>query len=258
MEKNNMASCILLTGDTHGSHSIRKLSSKKFNYNELGLTKNDYLIITGDFGLIWHKKDSPYDKEDQYWLRWLDEKPWTTLFVDGNHCNFDRLNTEFPVEEWHNGKVHRINDSICHLMRGQVFDIGGKSFFTMGSAYSHDIEYRIPHQSWWPQEVASFCEREEAIANLAAHNNKVDYIITHDAPENVARRLIRYSGDWSRRLDEYEKWLQENIADKVEFKTWFHGHHHMDLDLGLYGEPKYRSLYYDIGKLTDDGFEVLN
>ena len=39
-------------------------------------------------------------------MDWLDCKFFTTLFVDGNHENFDRL-YEYPVEEWHGGKVHK-------------------------------------------------------------------------------------------------------------------------------------------------------
>lgn len=246
-----MTGKLLLTGDIHGEHDIRKLSTKKLNANELNLTKEDYLIITGDFGLIWEGTAS---SRERYWLNWLDEKPWTTLFVDGNHENHARLD-DYPVTLWNGGKIHEVSDSVIHLMRGQVFDLQGKKFFTMGGAYSHDIEFRIPDRSWWAREVPSFCEREEALANLAAHDNKVDYIITHDAPEIVAQRLIRYSGDWSRRLDEYEKWLQENIADKVEFKMWFHGHHHIDYE---FYDGKYQSMYYDIVSLGDNGVSFVN
>jgi hypothetical protein len=49
------------------------------------MTKDDYVIVCGDFG-IWD--DS---KRKRYWLKWLDEKPFTTLFVDSNHENFDLL-----------------------------------------------------------------------------------------------------------------------------------------------------------------------
>lgn len=76
-----------------------------------------------------------------WWRSWLNDRPFTTLFVDGNHEIFDLLNA-YPVENWHGGKIHRIAPSIIHLMRGQLFDIEGKSFFTMGGAESHDREFR--------------------------------------------------------------------------------------------------------------------
>ena len=47
---------------------------------------------------------------------------------------------ELPVEDWHGGTVQRVRPSVIHLMRGQVYDIAGKRFFTMGGASSRDIQ----------------------------------------------------------------------------------------------------------------------
>ena len=57
----------------------------------------------------------------------------------GNHENFDRL-YQYPVEDWHSGKVHKIRESVLHLMRGQVFEIEEKKIFSFGGASSHDIQ----------------------------------------------------------------------------------------------------------------------
>ena len=46
----------------------------------------------------------------------------------------------FPVYEWQGGKIHRVRPHVLHLMREQVFEINGTSFFTMGGAASHDIQ----------------------------------------------------------------------------------------------------------------------
>ena len=48
--------------------------------------------------------------------------------------------SKYPTEEWNGGKIQRIRPHVIHLMRGQVFDLQGYSFFTMGGARSHDIE----------------------------------------------------------------------------------------------------------------------
>lgn len=249
MTENNTHPRVLVSGDIHGSHSIRKLSSRNFNKNnELNLTKQDYLIITGDFGLIWSPKGSRYYNDEQYWLKWLDEKPWTTLFVDGNHESFPLLNS-YPVEEWHGGKIHRVSNSILHLMRGQVFNINNQTFFTLGGGYSHDIEYRTEGLNWWREEVPSFCEREEALANLAAHDWKVDYVITHDAPVSIAYTLINRSYDSSRTPDEYEQWLEDEILSKLEFKQWFFGHHHQDCTLKNGKGQVFQAMYNDIVSL---------
>ena len=76
---------IYACGDTHGSIHINKLNELKFPQQK-NLTKDDYVIICGDFGLVW------YDNGEDYWWReWLSKKNFTTLFVDGNHENFELL-----------------------------------------------------------------------------------------------------------------------------------------------------------------------
>lgn len=74
---------IYITGDTHGG--FQRFGSKYFPQQK-EMSREDCVIITGDFGGLWD--GSP---KDQYWLDWLEEKPFTTLFVDGNHENFDLL-----------------------------------------------------------------------------------------------------------------------------------------------------------------------
>ena len=140
---------IYVTGDIHGGFDIHKLASKELRSAGLRIKKDDYVIVCGDFGLVWDSKP-----EERYWRKWLDEKPWTTLFVDGNHENFELLNT-YPVEEWHGGRIHRISEKTIHLMRGNVFSLEGASFFTFGGAASHDKEWRLPGLSWWPEELPS-------------------------------------------------------------------------------------------------------
>lgn len=122
---------IYLTGDTHGHIDIAKLNNKNFP-DQKKLTKKDYVVVLGDFGLVWNKS-----KRQESLLNEYNSKAYTLLFIDGNHENFDLLN-EYPVEEWNGGKVHRIKENIIHLMRGQVFNMDGKTFFTMGGAYSID------------------------------------------------------------------------------------------------------------------------
>ena len=53
-----------MTGDIHASYDIAKLSESCFD--TAGLTKDDYVIICGDFGLVWNNSAS-----EQYWLRCL-------------------------------------------------------------------------------------------------------------------------------------------------------------------------------------------
>ena len=72
-------------------------------------------------------------------MNFLDSRPFTTAFVSGNHENYDAL-AAYPQAEWHGGRVRTIRPSVLMLERGQVFDLGGRMFFAMGGASSHDIQ----------------------------------------------------------------------------------------------------------------------
>lgn len=212
---------IYITGDTHGSIDIHKLKNKAFK-DSSKLTKNDYVIVLGDFGVIWDNSN-----EQKYWLKWLDNKHFTTLFIDGNHESFDLL-YKYPVEEWNGGKIHRINDSVYHLMRGQVFNIDGLKFFTFGGATSIDKLQRTEYISWWRQELPTTKELDEGINNLEKNNWQVDYVLSHCCSANMLKVLYNY-----RLLNDYDTDILNKyfnmIEDKVDYKHWYFGHYHQDI-----------------------------
>ena len=230
---------IYITGDCHAE--FKKFTVENFP-EQKEMTKNDYVIICGDFGGVWNKdEESPNEK---WFMDWLEERTYTTLFVDGNHENFDRLNS-YPVEEWKGGKIHRIRRSVIHLMRGQVFTIEGKKIFTFGGARSHDISggilelddpdfydkrkalekdwrpYRINHLSWWEQELPTVEEMEEGRINLRKYDNTVDFIVTHCC----ASRTEYIIGGGRFQHDYLTDYLEE-IRQNVRFTKWFFGHYH--------------------------------
>lgn len=227
---------IFITGDTHGMIDWEKINTTRFP-EQKNLTKNDYLIILGDFGGIWGDEG-----EDRYIIKTYEKRNFTTLFIDGNHENHDLLDG-YPVEEWCGGKIHKISDSVFHLMRGQVFEIDGKTFFTMGGAESTDKMYRKEGKSWWAREMPSTEEYEEAVANLEKHSGKVDCILTHCAPEMTLSALnmpyvhFRSSNELTEFFD--------TLAQTVQFEDWYFGHYHFNSDLG-----KYHLLYNKIVELT--------
>ena len=246
---------IFITGDTHGDY---ERFDPAYFPEQQGLTKSDYVIICGDFGL-WH--DTHRERRN---LDWLEALPFTTLFVDGNHENYDRLNA-FPAERWHGGHVQFIRPSVIRLMRGQVFDIGGKRFFTMGGAACHDVDdgildpadpdyrqqvrrleqegrdyYRVKGVSWWADELPSDAEYQTALETLDRCGWKVDYIITHCAPSSINNRM---------RVDDYPPnrltdFLEE-INGRCAFEHWFFGHYHRTASIG----SKHICLYEQILEL---------
>ena len=212
---------IFITGDTHGQHDFAKI---RFFANEIRIAcKDDYLIIAGDFGAVWSEKTLEDD------LKPYESLPFTVLFVDGNHENFDLLNS-FPIEIWNGGKIHKIRNNIIHLMRGQVYEIEGKTFFTFGGATSIDKIYRTENVSWWKAEVPSIADMEEACDNLQQGNYQVDYIITHSCDEK-ALYYPPLSGRLFQRGRFPENKLLSFFEDNVKYKHWYFGHYHLDDDL---------------------------
>lgn len=212
---------LFVTGDTHIPIDVRKLNKKNFSA-QATLTKNDYVIICGDFGGVWDNS-----KSDQWWLDWLDSRSFSVLFVDGNHENFDLLNA-YPIESWSGGKIHRIRDSVIHLMRGQVYDLEGLKIFTFGGAASKDKQYRKEGKSWWSQEIASVEEQQEAMDNMEAHNWKVDYVFTHTCARSIVDEFIQMKEITRQCYDPTEDFL-EIIINKLTYTHWYFGHWHEDM-----------------------------
>ena len=209
---------IYITGDTHG---YRNRFDELIEQGELEWDENDVFIICGDFGYIFANGPSEHAFLDE-----LEKKPYTICFCDGNHENFPAIYS-FPCEKWNGGKVHRIRKNIVHLMRGQVYTIDGKKFFSMGGAYSRDKYMRYENLSWWKEELPNDAEYKEAISNLRENANKVDYIITHTAPREIIRRMGKYPDVHDMELTGFFDW----IMHEVEFKRWFFGHWHTDKNI---------------------------
>jgi predicted phosphodiesterase len=161
---------IYVTGDTHGE-------MQRFRASELRrLGKGDTLIICGDFGFLW---DGGEQEEKN--LQKIGKMKYNVLFLDGTHENFDLLG-KYPVEEWNGGKVRHISGGLYHLMRGQVYSLGGRKLFTFGGGESAEKQIRMEAKKWWPSEMPSLEEMREGVDNLRANDFQVDYVFTHEPP----------------------------------------------------------------------------
>lgn len=233
---------VFVTGDCHAD--FHRFNRKRFPLQKK-LTRDDTVIICGDFGGVWADTE-----EERYWLNWLSQKSFTICFVDGNHENFDRLYNEFEVVDFHGGKAHKIRENIYHLMRGHVFDFEGKKFFAFGGASSHDIHdgildradfesdedfkktvksyqffrrmFRINHVSWWKEELPSREEKEFGLQTLILNDFKVDYVISHCLPQEVVS-MLGY-----RTPDILTCYFNELLRNGLKFKEWHSGHYHLN------------------------------
>ena len=236
---------IFVTGDIHGDPS--RLSTDNF-YEQKSFSGNkneNVVIILGDFGLVWTRDGE--SGTEKWWLDWLENKPFTTVFVDGNHENHVGL-AEYPVKEWNGGKVHVVRPHVLHLMRGEVFTIEGYKFFAFGGARSHDVQdgildyedpdwrdkakelekcgkrmYRIKGLTWWPEELPTEEEMQHGLETLEKNGNDVDCIITH-SPSTTDPILMGHGKYETDILTEY----LDNVKSKIYFTKHLFGHMHVN------------------------------
>lgn len=228
---------IYLTGDTHGGITAQKLRSKNFKEGTT-LSKKDYIIILGDFG-VWK------DKKAQEFLNWLDNKNFTTLFVEGNHEDYNYLNS-FPKVKMFGSEVRQINNSVYQLLRGEIYEIENCKFFAFGGASSIDKLYRKEGFDWFKEEECSYEEECKAMLNLEKHNFKVDYILSHTCSTSSLDEVADFCGFYVESYDNQNRFFEE-IKNKIDYKGWFLGHFHKDFAIN----EKELVLYNKVIKLEE-------
>ena len=230
---------IYLTGDTHGGADMLKLSDDALKSAGLTVAEKDFVIVTGDFGFPFtpdgieeYEASDGRSGEYAFWIKWLRERKYRILFVDGNHENHDWWR-EQPVTEMFGGRVqvHPHAENVIHLMRGEVYSIEGRTFFTFGGAASTDKAARKEGYSWWSAEEASQEETAHALDSLEKADFKVDHIITHTIPQRVIEEVPKFRCrvhpcTTARFLD--------TVLEKARYRSWCCGHFHVDTVIGKY------------------------
>lgn len=218
---------IYITGDIHGEYS--RFENKKLKK----LSENDCLIVCGDFGFVWDNSE-----KEKHLLKKISDKRFKTLFVDGTHENFSLLNS-YPVSRLYGGRVQQIEKNIYHLMRGEIYTIEGKTFFTFGGGESQDKDLRRENGTWWKEEQPTMEEMSYAVENLDTVERKVDYIITHQ-PSMTDMALV----DRRCSVNPIATFFDE-LSRNISYKKWYFGSVHKNKKI-----PKAQCLFTDIVKVT--------
>ena len=225
---------VYLCGDTHGFIDTQKI--EKWAQDKT-FTPKDILIILGDSGILWSKGDNDVIN---FWKQF----PFYTFFIDGNHDNHELIDNLPDV----NGFGYVAN-KIYHLKRGKVYKIAGKNFFTFGGGVSIDKNMRKEGISYWKRELPSYMELKNGIENLARYNFKVDYVLTHTAPMQVASKILKILEIEGQSIsyNEEENGLRNYFSSLIEdynlkFNAWYFGHFHTDRTI-YWNYHKFHCLY---------------
>lgn len=213
---------IAITGDTHNMIDDIKMKAELFTQQaKRKLTKEDYLCVVGDFGFLYR-----FNKNYKEILLMFENFPFTTLFVDGNHEDFDVINSLKEVDMF-GSKVGKFTNSIFHLKRGEIYTIDDKKFFVMGGANSIDKEMRTLGFDYFFEEIPSYADELNAFQNIDKHFNYVDYVLTHTAPTFVVNTVL-HSLNLTHKYNDQTEILLRHLELELEYKKWFFGHFHTD------------------------------
>ena len=230
---------IYIFGATHGTEEYKKiLPDTRKDWSTASLGVNDIAVVLGDFGIpfITHGPNWYFKRSDKTAIANLARLPFKVLFIDGNHDNHDFWRVQTKQDKF-GGKVQKLigTENVYHLMRGEYYEIQGKTFWVMGGACSHDLEYRTPNKDWWTREIPSKQEFEHGMSTLKMHEYSVDYVLTHTVPTSVIDLLNhKYKLQFDNRKDQVSKYLDE-VMHIIKYKHWFSGHLHIDIDLDSIG-----------------------
>ncbi|WP_224981178.1 metallophosphoesterase [Geomonas agri] len=234
---------IYVTGDLHGGETSWHVSSANFKPAK----KGDIVLCCGDLGGVWYHDyhlNQDHRRQEDYFLESRLRQRVTWLAVDGNHENFARLfGGEFPLVDLYGGHAYQVRKNVFYLKRGEVFTIEGETFLAFGGATSNDrfgakipslgweggYDYLPPRKegiNWWPEELPTQEDYDNACRNLDRVGWVVDHVVTHTCPASLRPQFKSGHGS-----DPTEDILQK-LYERLTFGSWHFGHLHIDKQVG--------------------------
>ena len=162
---------IYVTGDLHGDFTPLLKFSKSINGK--ALTKKDYVIVLGDFGL-WPETLTQIKELSQ-------RLNFTLLFIEGNHEHYPTLES-FPKKHMFGGWVHDVF-GIYHLCRSEIYtlllDSKKITIAVCGGGDSKDKNKRTEGVDWFSQEQIRESDVLTLFENAKKYDMQVDYFLSH-------------------------------------------------------------------------------
>lgn len=229
---------MIITGDTHGEYGrmIEILNvMQKYESDE------KYICVVGDFGYLFENSFMEHKLLDE-----MEMQDFIIIVIPGNHENYNEFK-KYDIVDFHGAKAHKIRNNIYYIRRGEIFELGGKSFFCMSGGNSVDRYMRRENVSWWADEMPEDKEYKYAadnIENFRKSGKKIDYILSHTAPLSGLAYLGKNHGREELPLNNFLEYVRETVAD--EYTMHYYGHLHLDKEMPVI---KQRVLWFDYVEL---------
>lgn len=204
---------VALAGDWHGKEQAAAAA-----FHAAYAAGAEVLVQLGDFGV--------YDDHDG--LRFLtiveylaDHYNIPLLAIDGNHENFDYLNS-VPR---HSSGVGVIRPRVLHLRRGLVWSWSGYRFGALGGAPSINRHDLLEGFSWWPEERTLMSEAHRLCTT--AGEEPLDVLLTHDTVNDapLPSKPSYLPPDIQVECDSSRELLSQ-VTSVVQPTLLVHGHYH--------------------------------
>lgn len=230
-----MSTRVAIAGDWHGNTNWATGRLTSLAAQHPGV---DTLLHLGDFG-IW-----PGDSGAKYLsaVEKVAARAQVRILVTlGNHEAWGRLDALWAEPENYDEDGNRLplalTKHIRVLPRGHRFELGGRSFVSLGGAPSVDFDLRVEGQSWWPEEAITPDDVAVTVAGGYA-----DIMLAHDSPErpwmtSKVEHICHGEPDpdeiafsWSDRALAYAAVGRERMTEAflgVSPRIFFHGHYHV-------------------------------
>ena len=164
----------------------------------------------------------PFKQADKDFIAWASQRPYTLVSVCGNHDPLYLVEKLAVAEvEFCGNLALDLGGNLRYLFDSKVYEIpagDGTTVSVCGFGWAIDHMSSLLGHADLPEQEAFYLDGHPV------PSYPVDVVIAHDAPYSRSGLLRIYRRNFvSSALDK--------VADKLEYKRWMCGHHHIDLDL---------------------------
>lgn len=142
-------------------------------------------------------------------------------FIDGNHDDHFALAQHREIEA-----PVALTDRVAYIPRGARMTLGDRVVGFLGGAFSVDWRDRTYGLDWWPNERTDHVD----VARLG--EDRLDILITHDAPAGIEFSARRLPAEDQVRTDEVRARITEAVEATLP-RLVLHGHWHHAHDTEL-------------------------